>query len=163
MDLPEQAAKNWISFLYFCLRFIGQWVHATCMCVCWSPLLTARKLNYEGRSSTGSAECIWKAPLAAAKRSLMFPEHSSQARCFLTWVKARPQHRELGALLLTNSVWVLLRRETRPPAYSPYPRRLESLTIYWCNYKGNTFCSVFWGPCSWVFVRPESNSRPPAW
>ena len=30
--------------------------------------------------------------------------HSSQARCFMTWVKTRPQH---GALLLTNSVWVL--------------------------------------------------------
>ena len=26
---------------------------------------------------------------------------------FLTWIKARPQHRELHALLLTNSVWVL--------------------------------------------------------
>ena len=32
--------------------------------------------------------------------------------------------------------------ETGPPACSPYPRRLESLTICWCNYKGSIFCSV---------------------
>ena len=50
--------------------------------------------------------------------------------------------------------------ETGPPAYSHYPRRLESLTICWCNYKGNTFYSVILRP--WVLVRPESNSRPPA-
>ena len=29
--------------------------------------------------------------------------------------------------------------ETGPPAYRPYPRRLESLTICGCNYKGSTF------------------------
>ena len=87
----------------------------------------------------------------------------------MTRVKARPQHPELRALLLTNSVWVLWRPtviynkgcETGPPACSPYPRRLESLTICWCNYKGSTFCSVILRP--WVLVRPESNSRPPAW
>ena len=50
--------------------------------------------------------------------------------------------------------------ETGPPAYSSYPRRLESLTICWCNYKGSTFYSVIQRP--WVLVRPESNSRPPA-
>ena len=63
----------------------------------------------------------------------------------------RPQHRELRALLLATSVWVLLRPtglstlkgcETGPPAYRPYPRRLESLTICRCSYKGRTFFSV---------------------
>ena len=29
--------------------------------------------------------------------------------------------------------------ETEPPAYSPYPRKLESLAIYCFNYKGSTF------------------------
>ena len=42
-----------------------------------------------------------------------------------------------------------------------YPRRLESLTIYWFNYKGSTFYSVILRP--WVLVQPESNSRPLAW
>ena len=41
--------------------------------------------------------------------------------------------------------------ETGPPAYSPYPRRLESLAICWCNYKGSTFYSVTLRP--WVLVR----------
>ena len=65
--------------------------------------------------------------------------------------KTRPQHRELHALLFATSVRVLLRPtglwtlkgcETGPPAYRPYPRRLESLTICRCNYKGSTFSSV---------------------
>ena len=61
--------------------------------------------------------------------------------------------------------------ETGPLASSPYPRRLKSLTICWCNYKGSTFYSVILRP--WMIVRlelkesvmvwPESNSRPPAW
>ena len=72
---------------------------------------------------------------------------------------ARPQHRELHALLF-NVPQLFKGCETGPPAYSPYPRRLESLTICCCNYKGSTFYSVILRP--WVLVRPESNSRPPA-
>ena len=34
--------------------------------------------------------------------------NSLHTSMFLTWVKARPQHRELCALFFTNSVWVLL-------------------------------------------------------
>ena len=41
------------------------------------------------------------------------------------------------------------------------PEDLKSLTICWCNYEGSTFYSVVLIPC--VTVRPESNSRPPAW
>ena len=34
--------------------------------------------------------------------------------------------------------------ETGPPAYRPYPRRLESLTICGCNCKGSTFSLECW-------------------
>ena len=40
---------------------------------------------------------------------------------------------------------------TSPTVYSPYPRRLECLTICWYNYKGSTFSSVILRP--WVLVR----------
>ena len=52
--------------------------------------------------------------------------------------------------------------ETRPTVFCPYPRRLESLTICRCHYRGRTFLSV-------IFKDPECwsgrglNSRPPAW
>ena len=47
--------------------------------------------------------------------------------------------------------------ETGPLAYSPYPRRLESLTFADVITKGALFAQLFW---PWVLVRPESNSRP---
>ena len=62
------------------------------------------QLNCEGCSSTGSAECIWRAPLAAAKRSWMIPEHTTKPDVFDL---GKGQTKTPGALLLTNSVWVL--------------------------------------------------------
>ena len=37
--------------------------------------------------------------------------------------------------------------------YRSYPRGLESLTIFRCNYIGSTLYSVIWRP--WVLVRPR--------
>ena len=75
-----------------------------------------------------------------------------------------------GPTTLLNSKWVLLhptlnfkhRRycETGPTVYSPYPRRLESLTISRWNCKGSTFSSVILRPS--LMVWPDSNSQPPA-
>ena len=40
--------------------------------------------------------------------------------------------------------------ETGPTICNPYPRRLESVTICGCNYKGSTFSSAILRP--WVLV-----------
>ena len=76
---------------------------------------------------------------ASGSRQMFMNDPGAQqpSQMFLTWAKARPQHWELRTLLLTNSVRVLWRPTViynkgcgmGPPAYSPYPRRLESLTI----------------------------------
>ena len=42
-------------------------------------------------------------------------------------------------------------QETGPMVYSPYPRRLESLTIWRYHYKGSTFTSVIFRP--WILVQ----------
>ena len=75
--------------------------------------------------------------------------------------KVRPQQRELRALLFSKGAWVLLRPtemwtmkscDTGSTVYRSYPRRLESLTIWSCNYKGSTFYSVIKRP--WALIRP---------
>ena len=68
-----------------------------------------------------------KAPLAAANGHEWFRSKATKSDVFDFWlVKARPQHRELLALLFMNSVWVLQcpivicnkGNEKDPPAYT---------------------------------------------
>ena len=67
-------------------------------------------------------------------------------------------------------MWVLLRPtrtnhwnycETGPKVFHPYPRRLESLIICRCHYKGSTFFSVIKDPECWS--SRGMNLRPPTW
>ena len=79
--------------------------------------------------------------------------------------KVRPHHRELRALIFSNSVWGLQRPtelmnkgcETGPPAYRPYPRRLKSPTVCRCSYKGSTFLSV--GPTGVELANSRETAR----
>ena len=50
----------------------------------------------------------------------------------------------------------LMMQETGPTLYWPLP-----LTISWCNYRDSISSSVILRP--FLLVRPEPNSRPPAW
>ena len=75
-------------------------------------------------------------------------------------MRDRSPHRELRPLLFLSSVWPLLRPtelimksfETGPAVYRPFPRRLESLTICRCHYKGGAFSTIILRP--WVLVWP---------
>ena len=62
--------------------------------------LRRAQLNGIGRMDTKSA--------SGCRQTVMNDPGAQQpSQMFLSWVKARPQHRELRALLSTNSVWVL--------------------------------------------------------
>ena len=89
-----------------CLLF-GLTVHCQLLYVCMSA--NHPYLQPEGWITKGAAQrdrrkaferCLWLPPTVVND-----PGAQQPSQMFLTW--ARPQHRELRALLLTNSVWVL--------------------------------------------------------
>ena len=131
-------------------------------------------LQPEGWIAKGAAQ---RDRLNAGERRLWQPPNSHEwsrstaAKPDVFWLGLRPDHNTgnsvlyslqtvCGFFIKSRTVICNMGCEKGPPTYSPYPRRLESLTNCWCNYKGSTF-SVILRP--WVLVRPESNSRPPAW
>ena len=67
------------------------------------------------------------------------------------------------SILLEPDTWECC--ETRPTVFCPYPRRLESLTVCLCHYKGSTVFSVISvknlsvGPTG-VWTRDPPLSRP---
>ena len=74
----------------------------------------------------------------------------------------RPTHRWLRALLFTNSVNLLyvqgLCMWDGFTVYRRYPRRLESLTVCRCHYKGRPSSTVM--SRAWILVRSGSELAP---
>ena len=67
--------------------------------------------------------------------------------CEATTRETRPDHNTCVGSLTSPADYVTLKmQETGPTVYSPYPRRLERLTICRYNYKGSTFSSVILRP-----------------
>ena len=79
--------------------------------------------------------------------------------------KRQPQHRDhptlfrivRGFFYVPQNYQHSRNCEMGPPAYCPYSRRLESMTICRWNYKGSTSSSVI--ERSWVLVRSESQTH----
>ena len=68
------------------------------VCMSANHLLAARRLDY------GIGRMHLKAASGCHQTVMNDPGAEQPSQMFLTWVKARPQHWELRALLLTNSV-----------------------------------------------------------
>ena len=156
---------SWISWyiIYIgrILYILAESFYVLCLLI---TLTCSPKAQLQRAQLNGIGRVHVRGASGCPKRSWMIPEHSSQARCFFFVDLGNGQSATPGTPCPTNTVWVFFNVpqlfattkgfETGPPAYSSYPRRLESLTTYWCNYKGSTFYSVILRP--WVLVRPES-------
>ena len=124
--------------------------------------------NDEDRAARNCKLWVWLKPKKRNYGRWYFRDNTDSPRCYfnstfkivytILGVWYRPKYQELHAQLFANSVWVLLSLtklwtlkgcETGPAVYRPYPRRLESLSICRCHYKGSTLSSVIWDPKCW--------------
>ena len=75
------------------------WVLITLTC---SPKAGLRRAQLNG-----IGQMHLKGASGCCQTVMIDPGAQQPSQMFLPWVKTRPQHRELCALLLRNSVWVL--------------------------------------------------------
>ena len=93
-----------------------------------------------------------KQPTRSARRLGVFSNNSELRRSFLNLGRlidlifrnhvSLAEDSDLKPFKLNSTVAWSDRKEPKIGVSSPYPRRLESLTICRCNYKGSTFSSV---------------------
>ena len=75
--------------------------------VCLLITLTRPKAELRRAQLNGIGRMHMKGASGSRQTVMNDPGAQQPSQMFLTWVKARPRHWELRALLLTNGVWVL--------------------------------------------------------
>ena len=80
----------------------------SCDDVCLLITLTRSPKAESRRAQLNGIDRMHMKDASGCRQTVMNDPRAQQpSQMFLTWVKARPQHREFRALLLTNGVWVL--------------------------------------------------------
>ena len=96
--------EDFFSENFFLKQFFGK----ICMYVCLLITLTrSPKAELRRAQLNGIGQMHMKGSPGCCQTVMNDPGAQQPSQVFLTWVRAGAQHRELRALLLTNSVWVL--------------------------------------------------------
>ena len=89
-------------------KIICRYVFTVCCVYCLLMTLTCSpKAELRRAQLNGIGQNHVKGAPGCHQTAMNDPGAQQPSQMFLTWLKASPQHRELHALLFTNSVWVL--------------------------------------------------------
>ena len=85
---------------------------------------------------------VSKVKVISLDRSLEFLVATKRRRHLCNAYTTPTLYEQCVGSLTSHSINIGKDCETGPTVFRPYPRRLESLTICRCHYKGSTFFSV---------------------
>ena len=152
----EKEKKN--AMIYDVTWGQGQQSKFVCFCPPWMLRLSlrGRRLKGKGKGVFKGVKCSGYSPFCGVMLKLRFDwyivNHEKFFCCIRDQAHARchpdpiPQPVEVGHttgfFYVPDEQISVSAHEKGPTVFRPYPRRLESLTICRCHYKGSTFFSV---------------------